>query len=128
MKWYNRCDINTVSVYYKLFWLSEKWISLSQVIRGKGNQKLGQGLMSMCLGSLIKIFGAKDLQLQHKTCYLTSRNWWRDVQHGYRTILEHFCTTWFDSGNICNFKIISILAGLMIAHTSLFYANSNKNK
>ncbi len=35
-------------------------------------------------------------------------------------------TIWFDSGSIGNFKIIPILAGLMIACTSLFHANSNK--
>ncbi len=33
---------------------------------------------------------------------------------------------WFDSGSSGNLKIIPILAGLMVALTSLFHANSNK--
>ncbi len=33
---------------------------------------------------------------------------------------------WFDSGSSGNLKIIPILAGLIIALTSLFHANSNK--
>ncbi len=35
-------------------------------------------------------------------------------------------TIWFDSGSTGNLKIIPILAGLMIALTSLFHVNSNK--
>ncbi len=35
-------------------------------------------------------------------------------------------TIWFDSGSSDNLKIIPILAGLMIALTSLFHANSTK--
>ncbi len=36
-------------------------------------------------------------------------------------------TIWFDSGSSVNLKIIPILAGLIIALTSLFHANSNKS-
>ncbi len=45
-----------------------------------------------------------------------------DIEHSWNVSL----TIWFDSGSIGNLKIIPILAGLMIAHTSLFHANSRK--
>ncbi len=57
-----------------------------------------------------------------------SRNRCSDVQNGYKMILERSFTVWFDSGRIGNLKIIPILAGLMIALTSHFNANSNKTK
>ncbi len=112
--------------FYELFWLSKILIALSLVIRRRGNQKLDQGTLSMCSRSSIKSFGSSDLQFLYKIWYLTSRNWCCDIQNGYKTILERSFTIWFDSGSICNLKIIPILTGLMIAHTSLFHTNSNK--
>ncbi len=59
---------------------------------------------------LIKSFGSSDLQFQHKTWYLTSRNQCCDVQNGHKRILESSLTIWFDSGSTDNSKIIPILA------------------
>ncbi len=78
-----------------------------------------------CSWSLNKFFGSSNIQFQHKTWNLASRNLCCDVQNEYRTILERSHTICFDTGSIDNFKIIPILAGLMIALTSLFHANSN---
>ncbi len=94
--------------------------------KGERESKLEQGTWSMYSGSSIKIFGSSDVQFQLKTSYLTSRNRCCDVQNGYRTILEHSLTIWFDSGSMGDFKIIPIWARLMIALTSLYYVNSNK--
>ncbi len=55
-----------------------------------------------------------------------SMNRCSDVQNGYKKILERSLNIWFVPGSIGNLKIITILAGLMIALTSLFHANSNK--
>ncbi len=45
-----------------------------------------------------------------------------DIKRSWKVPL----TIWFDPGSSGNLKIIPILAGLMIALTSLFHANSNK--
>ncbi len=83
--------------------------------------------MSMCLVSSIRIFGSKDLHFYRKRgIYLMSMNQCRDIQYGCRTILERSLNIWYDSGSINNFKIIQILAGLMIALNSFFHENSNK--
>ncbi len=92
----------------------------SQVIKGEKEPKLDQGTHSMCSRSSIKSFGSSDLQFLHKTWYLTGRNQCYDIQNQYRTILERSLNIWFKSGRIGNLKIIPILAGLMIALTSLF--------
>ncbi len=111
---------------YELFWLSKKWIALSQVVRGKGNQKE------------IKEHGVCVQYLQSNLLYLqifkfhvypgislveidtvTSR---MDIKWSWNVPL----TIWCDSGSSGNLKIIPISAGLMIALTSLFQANSNK--
>ncbi len=94
--------------------------------KGEREPKINQGIWSMCSRSSIKSFGSSDLQFLHKTGYFTCRNQCCDVQNGYKTILECSFSIWFDFGSICNLKIIPILAGLMIALTSLFHANSNK--
>ncbi len=112
--------------FYELFWLSEKWIAHPQVIRVKGKLEMNQRTWSMCSRSSNKSFWWSDLQFQHKSWYLISRNPCCDIQNGYKTILEFSLNIWFDSGSIGNFKIIPILAGLMIPHTSLFHANLNK--
>ncbi len=112
--------------FYELFWLSEKWIVLSQVIRGKGNQ------------IWIKEHVACVQDLQSNLLYLRIFNFhvnpgvsWvginavtyrMDIKRSWNVPL----TIWFDSGSSGNLKIIPILAGLMIAHTSLFHANPNK--
>ncbi len=80
----------------------------------------------MCSRSSIKSFESSDLQFSRKSWYLMSKNRCSDVQNGYRMILESSCMIWFDSGSLGNLKIIPILAGLMIALTSLFHANPNK--
>ncbi len=75
--------------FHELFWLSEKWIVLSQVTRGKGEPKIDQGTWRMCSRSLIKSFGSIDLQFLHKIWYFTLRNWCCNAQHWYGMFLEH---------------------------------------
>ncbi len=94
--------------------------------KGERESNLDQGTCSMCSGSSIKSFGFSDLQFSRKSYYLMSRNRWCDIQNGYKTILEHLLTIWFDSGSIGNLKIILILAGLMIALTSISHEHSSK--
>ncbi len=74
--------------FYELFWLSKKWIALSQVIRGKGEPKIDQATCSICSRSSIKSFGSSNLQFSRKSWYFMSRNRCSDVQNGYKTILE----------------------------------------
>ncbi len=80
----------------------------------------------MCSRSSIKSFGSSDLQFLHKIWYLMNRNQCCNIRNGYKMILERSFAIWFNYGIIGNLKIFPILAGLMIAHSSLFHANSNK--
>ncbi len=112
--------------FYELIWLSENWSALSQAIGWK-KSKIDQGSLSMCSRSSMKSFGSSDLQFLHKTRYFTwCRNQCCDVQNGYKTIVEPSFNNWFNFGSVGNLKIIPILAGLMIALTSISNANSNK--
>ncbi len=111
--------INRRFGFYELFWLSGKWIALSQVIR---HHNRSRSKVYACSGSLKKSFGSLNLQFQHKAWYLTSRNQCCDVQN----VLECSLAIWFDSETMDNFKIIPILAGLMVAHTSIFHSSSIK--
>ncbi len=112
--------------FYELFWLSEKWIALSQVIEGKRESKIDEGTCGMCSGSSIKFFNLQIFNLHINPSI--SRVEIDAVT--YRMLIKWSwivpLTIWFDSGSIGNLKIIPILAGLMIANTSLFHANSNK--
>ncbi len=94
--------------------------------KGGRESNLDQGTCSMCSGSSIKSFGSSNLQFSHKSWYFMSRNRCSDIQNGYKRYWNVPLTIWFDSGSSSNLKIIPILAGLMIALTSLFHANSNK--
>ncbi len=112
--------------FYDLFWLSVKWIALSQVIRGKGEPKqikehvvCVQDLQSNLL--YLQIFnshinhGISWVGIDTRTSRINKERSWNVPW-----------TIWFDSGSPGNLKIIPILAGLMIALASLFHANSNK--
>ncbi len=112
--------------FYELFWLSEKWIALSQVIRGKGNQiwikeheVCVQDLQSNLLYLQIFNFQVNPGISRVGINAVTYR---MDIKWSWNVPL----TIWFDSGSSGNLKIIPILAELMIALTSLFHANSNK--
>ena len=93
---------------------------------GERESKIDQGTWSMCSGSSIKSFVSWDLQFQHKPGIswvgIDAVTYRMDMKRSWNVPL----TIWFDSGSIGNLKIIPILAGLMIALTSLFHANSNK--
>ncbi len=112
--------------FYELFWLSEKWIALSQVLRGKGNQIWIKEHV-VCVQDL----QSNLLDLQIFNFHVNPGITWVGIDSVmYREDIKRSWnvprTIWFDSGSSGNLKIIPILAGLMIALTSLFHANSNK--
>ncbi len=94
--------------------------------KGEREPIIDQGTWSMCSWFSMKSFGSSDLQFSCNPWYPVGRNWCSDVQNEYKAILERFHTIWINSGSIGNFKIILILAGLMIVLTSLFHANPYK--
>ncbi len=112
--------------FYELFWLSVKWIALSQVIRGKGNQFWIKEQV-VCVPDV----QSNLLDLQIFDFYVNSGISWVGIDAmTHRMDIEWSWnvpwTIWFDSGSSGNLKIIPILAELMIALTSLFHANPNK--
>ncbi len=112
--------------FYELFWLSKKWIALSQVIRGKGNLIWIKEHV-VC----VQDFQSNLLYLQIFHFHINPGIPWVGIDAVmYRMDMKRSwdvpLTIWFDSGSSGNLKIIPILAGLMIALTSLFHANSNK--
>ncbi len=72
--------------FYKLIWLSEKWIALSQVIR---DQKIDQGTWSMCSWSSIKSFGCSDHQFSEGDKRQTM---WASIQQADTTTQPHLHT------------------------------------
>ncbi len=113
--------------FYELFWQSEKWMALYQVIRGKGI-KFGSRNMLYVFRIFNEIFCIIRSSFSCKSWYFMSRNQCCDVQNDIKQSWNVPLTILFDSGSSGNLKIIPILAGLMIALTSLFNANSKHSK
>ncbi len=94
--------------------------------KGESGTKIDQGTCSMCSRSSSNLF---DLQIFN--FYMNPGILWVGIDAvTYRMDIKRSwnipLTIWFDSGSSGNIKIIPMLAGLMIALTSLFHANSNK--
>ncbi len=111
--------------FYELFWLSKKLIALP-VDKGERGTKIDQGTCSMFLRSLIIFFYFQIFNFHVNPGIswvgIDAVTYRMDIKRPWNFSL----TIWLNSGSSGNLGIIPILAGLMIALTSLFNANSNK--